>query len=92
MQYILRNQSELFLPQKNKIVIRPVDVSIATFRAGSISCSKRSRTIFSPLRFPLAPVILNIFLSGGMKLISAVISEVGCLSSSRNTLYCRASS
>jgi len=29
MQHILRSQAELLLSQKNKIVIRPVDVSFA---------------------------------------------------------------
>src|ERR1700692_915234 len=59
------------------------------FFADSVSRSRSSRTIFSPLEFPCTCVILYVFTSGGTKLICAITSEVGCLSYPRNTLYSR---
>jgi len=49
MQYIFRNKAEVLPPKKNKMVIRPADVSIATFsRRLGFLLQKIAHYLFSP--------------------------------------------
>ncbi len=82
----------MLLPKKHEGIIHPTDLASVSFFADSVSRSKSSRIIFSPLEFPLACVILYVFESGGTKLICAITSEVGCLSEPRKNLYSRVTS
>lgn len=69
MQYLFRNKAEVPPLKKNKIVIRPPDVSIATFSRRLGFLLQKIAHYLSSLTFPLAWMILKVFLLGGVKLI-----------------------
>jgi hypothetical protein len=56
---------------------------------GRVSCSNIARTIFATVELPLTRVSVKVLLSGGAKLISAVISAAGWLASAPKAVYSR---
>ncbi len=69
VQHVLWNSSKVLLAQEDEVIIGSADGALVACLGGSYFLFQNAVTIFSPLGLPCASVILNVLMSGGVKLI-----------------------
>jgi hypothetical protein len=77
VQPVFWNDTKVLLAQKDEVIVEPADVSLVTFLSRNYFLLQNGAYDLFAAGWPCASVIVNVFVSGGEKLIWAVTSEMG---------------